>query len=151
MVELAIILGVVISLFFIEAFGLASGGIVVPGYIALQLSHWDQMMGTVFISFITFLIIKGLSKYMFLYGRRQMVLCLLIGALLSLFSHKFLAFNITYSTVQFSAIGWVVPGLIGHWSVKQGFVKTFFMLAITSIIVRLIVILVYNGNLIQLN
>ena len=37
MIELAIALGLVLSLFFVDAFGLAAGGIVVPGYIALQL------------------------------------------------------------------------------------------------------------------
>ncbi|MFH1319703.1 MAG: poly-gamma-glutamate biosynthesis protein PgsC [Bacteroidota bacterium] len=149
MVELSIALGVIISLFFVEAFGMAAGGIVVPGYIALQLSHLDKMLGTLLISFLTFLIIKFLSKYTFLYGRRQMVLALLVGSLLSIFSHEFLDFNITYTTIQFSAVGWVVPGLIGHWAVKQGLLKTIFMLSITSILIRLIVILIYNGNIIQ--
>ena len=41
MIELAISLGLLLSLIFNEAFGLATGGLVVPGYIALQLGAPD--------------------------------------------------------------------------------------------------------------
>ena len=43
MVELAITLGLIFSLLSYEVFGLAAGGIVVPGYIALQLSQPDRL------------------------------------------------------------------------------------------------------------
>lgn len=146
MTELALSLGIIISLFFIETYGLAAGGIVVPGYIALQISHLDKMGGTIVISFLTFLILRLISMRTFLFGRRQMVLALLIGSILSIFSHIFLDFNITYTTIQFSAVGWVIPGLIAHWSQKQGFLKTIYMLSITAILIRLIIILINNGN-----
>ena len=42
MVELAVTLGIVFSLMFIEVFGIAAGGIVIPGYIALQLHKGDE-------------------------------------------------------------------------------------------------------------
>ncbi len=147
MIELAVTLGLIFSLFFIEAFGLAAGGIVVPGYVALQLTYPDRILATIVISFLTYLFIVVLSKYTFLYGRRQMVLALLIGTILSIISHRFLFFNLTTTTIEFSAVGWVVPGLIGHWSVKQGFVKTISMLLITSILVRFLVILFFGGDL----
>ena len=149
MVELAIALGLVSSLFFIDAFGLAAGGIVVPGYIALQLSHPDRIIATFVIAVLTSLIVKFIGRYTFLYGRRQMVLCLLVGCLLSLISHHFLAFNVTNNTFQLEALGWVIPGLIAHWMEKQGVIKTTSMLLVTSVIVRFSVILLYNGSLIQ--
>ena len=71
MIELAITLGLIFSLISYEVFGLAAGGIVVPGYIALQLSHPDRLAGTLGVSLLTFLIIKVLGNYTFLYGRRQ--------------------------------------------------------------------------------
>ena len=147
MIELAITLGLIFSLFFIEAFGLAAGGIVVPGYVALQLTYPDRILATIVISFLTYLFITILSKYTFLYGRRQMVLALLVGTIFSIISHRFLFLNLTTTTIEFSAVGWVVPGLIGHWSVKQGFIKTISMLLITSILVRFIVILFFGGDL----
>ncbi len=147
MIELAITLGIVLSLFFIEAFGLAAGGVIIPGYIALQLNNPDKLVGTIAISLATYLIILLISKFTFLFGRRQMVVALLVGTVLSILSHHLFIFNTNSSTVEFSAIGWVIPGLIAHWSAKQGYVKTIAMLAITSIIVRLAVILCFGGAL----
>lgn len=146
MVELAVTLGIVFSLIFVEVLGIAAGGIVIPGYIALQLSNPDRLIGTLLISFLTFLIIKIISKYIFIFGRRQLVVAILIGTILSIISHHYLIFNSQNTTLEFSAVGWIVPGLLAHWSVKQGYIKTIAMLSITSIIVRLIVILSFGGD-----
>ncbi len=147
MVELAITLGLIFSLLSYEVFGLAAGGIVVPGYIALQLSHPDRLAGVVIVSLLTYLIIKGLSNYIFLYGRRQMVLCLLIGCLLAIFSRHFLTLNLSSSMIELQAVGWVIPGLIAHWFGKQGIFKTLGVLFIASVLVRLFIILFFAGSL----
>ncbi|MBI1838324.1 MAG: poly-gamma-glutamate biosynthesis protein PgsC [Flavobacteriia bacterium] len=151
MIELSITLGIVLSLLFIEAFGLAAGGVIIPGYIALQLTHFDHILGTIVISFFTFLILKLISKFTFLFGRRQMVVALLIGTLLSILSHHLFIINTAQDTNEFSAVGWVIPGLIAHWSAKQGYVKTIAMLSLTSVIVRLAVIVCFNGAMIDWN
>ena len=147
MIELAITLGLIFSLLSYEVFGLAAGGIVVPGYISLQLSQPDRLAGIILVSLATFLIIKILSHYTFLYGRRQMVICLLVGCLLANFSRQFLFLDLTTNTIQLQAVGWVVPGLIAHWFGKQGIFKTLTALFITSVLVRLIVIIIFNGEL----
>jgi len=147
MVELAITLGLIFSLLSYEVFGLAAGGIVVPGYIALQLSQPDRLLGIILVSLSTYLIIKILGHYTFLYGRRQMVVCLLVGCLLANFSRQFLLIDLTSNMVQLQAVGWVVPGLIAHWFGKQGIYRTLCVLFITSVLVRLIVILIFNGEL----
>jgi poly-gamma-glutamate biosynthesis protein PgsC/CapC len=147
MIELAITLGIVFSLIFIELFGMAAGGVIIPGYISLQLTNVDKILGTVLIALLTFLVIKLISRFTFLFGRRQMVVALLVGTLLSIVSHHYLYVNTENTTVEFSAVGWVIPGLIAHWSVKQGFMKTISMLAITSVLVRFLVIIFFNGNL----
>ncbi len=145
MIELAVTLGIILSLIFIEIFGIAAGGIVIPGYIALQLNHPDRLLGTLIISLLTYLSIIGISKFTFLFGRRQMVVAVLVGTILSIISHHLFIFNTATSTLEFSAVGWIVPGLIAHWSVKQGYFKTISMLTITAIVVRLIVIISFNG------
>ncbi len=147
MIEIAITLGLVFSLLSYEVFGLAAGGIVVPGYIALQLSHPERLAGIAIVSFLTYLIIMGLSKYTFLYGRRQMVLSLLIGGLLANFSRYFLSIDLGTSTLELQAVGWVIPGLIAHWFAKQGVFKTLSVLFVTSVLVRLILILFFAGAL----
>ena len=147
MIELSVTLGIVISLLFIEKFGLASGGIIVPGYIALQLTHMDRLGGLLIISLATFGIIKLISKFTFLFGRRQMVVSLLIGTILSIISHQFFLIDTESSTIQLSAIGWVIPGLIAHTAAKQGYVKTMAMLTISSVLVRLFVVIIFAGQL----
>lgn len=147
MIELAITLGLVLSLLSYEVFGLAAGGIVVPGYIALHLSHVDRMLGVLLVSVLTYLIVKVVSNYTFLYGRRQMVVSLLIGALLANFSRQFLTLNIASATIELTAVGWVVPGLIAHWFGKQGIFKTVCVLLVTAVIVRLVVIVFFDGDL----
>ncbi len=149
MIELSITLGLVFSLLSYEIFGLAAGGIVVPGYIALQLTSIDKMLGTLIIAGLTFLIIKLLQHIMFLYGRRQMVLSLLIGALLAIASRNFFSVDLTASALKLEAVGWVIPGLMANWFAKQGVFKTISVLTITSVLVRMIVILINNGNLIN--
>ncbi|HPE35027.1 MAG TPA: poly-gamma-glutamate biosynthesis protein PgsC [Bacteroidales bacterium] len=147
MIELAITLGLILSLLSYEVFGIAAGGIVVPGYIALQLSHPDRLAGILGVSLLTYLIIKGLSNYTFLYGRRQMVLSLLIGCLLANFSRYFFTLNIASTTLELQAVGWVIPGLIAHWFAKQGIFKTISVLFVSSVLVRLVLILLFAGAL----
>jgi len=147
MIELAITLGLVFSLLSYEVFGLAAGGIVVPGYLALQLSQPDRLAGVLIVSLLTYLIIKVLGNYTFLYGRRQMVLSLLIGVVLANFSRHFLMINISSTTLELQAVGWAIPGLIAHWFGKQGVFKTISVLFISSVLVRLIVILIFAGSL----
>jgi hypothetical protein len=76
-----------------------------------------------------------------------MVVCLLVGCLLANFSRQFLLIDMTSNMVQLQAVGWVVPGLIAHWFGKQGIYRTLCVLFITSVLVRLIVILIFNGEL----
>ena len=147
MIELAITIGLIFSLLSYEVFGLAAGGIVVPGYLALQLSHPERLLGTMVVSFITFLIIRALGKYTFLYGRRQMVLSLLIGCLLAYFSRFFLMFDVASTSLELKAVGWAIPGLIAHWFGKQGVFKTLSVLFVSSVLVRMIVIILFGGAL----
>ncbi|NCA85943.1 MAG: poly-gamma-glutamate biosynthesis protein PgsC [Clostridia bacterium] len=147
MIELAITIGLVFSLLSYEVFGLAAGGIVVPGFVALQLTHPDRLLGILGVSLLTFLIIKILSNYTFLYGRRQMVLSLLIGVVLANFSRYFLSINIASTSLELAAVGWVIPGLIAHWFAKQGIFQTISVLFVSSVLVRLFLILLFAGAL----
>ncbi len=151
MIELAVTLGITLSLLFIEAFGMAAGGIIVPGYVALELASPDRLIGLLLISLLTFGALKGIGKFTFLFGRRQMVVALLIGTILSIASHQLLIINTGESTIHLSAIGWVVPGLIAHWAAKQGYLKTISMLTVISVLIRLIIIVANNGNTIDVS
>ena len=147
MVEVAITLGLVLSLLAYEGFGLAAGGLVVPGYIALQLGAPERLAGVFVVAALTAGLLRLVSRHTFVFGRRQMVLCVLVGCLLSIASRNYLRFDIGLSTVELYAVGWVVPGLIANWFLKQGVVRTLCTIVVTSTLVRFLVILFFGGAL----
>ena len=147
MIELAVTLGLLFSLFSYEFFGLAAGGIVVPGYIALQLSYPARLAATFIVSLATYMLVMGIGKFTFLYGRRQMVVALIIGCLLANVSRHFLYIDLSDANLELKALGWVIPGLIAHWFCKQGVIRTLCVVIITSVLVRFFVIIIFGGDL----
>ncbi len=144
-IEVAITLGLVASLVFYEGFGLAAGGLIVPGYIALQLASPGQLAGTFAVAFATTGLIKIASKHAFVFGQRQLTLCVLVGCLLCIASRNLLNFQVGMAAAELYAVGWVVPGLIANWFLRQGVVRTVCAILITSTIVRCLVIVLFGG------
>ena len=66
--------GLAISLMFSEVFGLAAGGMVVPGYIALYLNRPIDIILTIAASLITYFVVTALSTFIIVYGKRRTVL-----------------------------------------------------------------------------
>lgn len=58
-----------------------------------------------------------------------------------------MSIDLSSTTIELQAVGWVIPGLIAHWFGKQGVFKTLNVLFITSVLVRLILILFFVGEL----
>jgi len=147
-VDVAVGLGVVFSLLFNEFFGVAAGGIVVPGYIALQLHDPYQVLGTLAVAFLTFLCLKGASHFIFVYGRRRMVLAILIGFLLGYLSRQLVLHNLFEIDIRFQAIGFIIPGLIANWMERQGLFQTIAGVIIAASAVRLLLMIITGGEII---
>lgn len=142
---LAVGIGLAISLMFSEVFGLAAGGMVVPGYIALALSSPLQVALTIGTGFVTFAIVHAISSVAIVYGRRRTVLMILVGYILGTLVHSLpLAAS---SNLQLEVIGYIIPGLIGIWIERQGLVETVSSLLTASVVVKLILILVTGVEL----
>ena len=122
MVEISIGLGIILSLVLSEALGVTAGGIIVPGYIALFLHQPIQVLSTFSVAIIVLIIIKLLSRVMFLYGKRRIVLALILGFFFGYLS------RIIYIDVEninsVAVIGNIIPGLIANWMDRQGVVRT---------------------------
>ena len=56
-----------------------AGGIIVPGYISLYLHQPIQVIITIAVAILVWGFIQILGNYMFLYGKRRIVLALLLG------------------------------------------------------------------------
>lgn len=141
MTELAITLGSVLSLIVYDVFGLAAGGILVPGYVALAMTSPQRLFGLTLVTLATYGVSRTLGRSMFLFGRRQLVLSVMFGCLLSQVVRLLLPTQAFVAGAGLEAVGWVVPGLIAYWCCRQGVVRTFACLALTSVVVRLALIL----------
>ncbi len=144
----AVGIGIVISLLLTETLGVAAGGIVVPGYVAFQLHHWDQVIGTLIAATLAWAIVKLLSQFTLIYGRRLLVISILVGYVLGYTTRVFSPITIQAGVYDLSAIGYVIPGLMAYWIERQGFLRTLTTLFIAAVLVRLILAAITGGAII---
>ena len=147
MIEISIGLGIILSLVLSEALGVTAGGIIVPGYISLFLHQPMQVVSTFLVAILVWLIIKGLSKVMFLYGKRRIVLALILGFLFGYLSRTI--YVDTESIKSVAVIGNIIPGLIANWMDRQGVVRTVSVVLLTAVIVKLLVIILFGGTIFE--
>lgn len=146
----AIAIGLGLSLIFSEMFGLAAGGMIVPGYIALELHHPWRVAGTLAVSLCTLAAVRALASFVFLYGRRRFVLTVLFGFFFGWLADRYFIFTtVGGDRIDAASIGFIIPGLMANWMERQGIVETICALLMGSILVRLM-LHVLTGGLILL-
>ncbi len=144
-------IGMVLSLFLTETLGVTAGGIIVPGYIAMNLENPERLVITFGISIITFLLIKLLSQYIMVYGKRRLVLALLIGFLLGYLSRSENIITAGLGTTDFMVIGNIIPGLIANWMDRQGVLRTISTVLITAGITKLCIMTISMLQILSIN
>lgn len=150
---LSIGLGLLVGLLFVGCLGLMTGGMVVPGYLALAIHQPGTLMLTLLDSLLIFLLVRLLSKYLIIFGRRRIALIILISFLSGVMLRSVFS---SYYTVEmfgtaFSVVGYIIPGLIALSIDRQGIVETFTALLVASAIVRLaLIVLIGNSTTIAL-
>ena len=161
--EVAIGLGVLLSLLLVETMGVTAGGLIVPGYIALYLHKPSMVIITFLIALLTFAIITILSKITLIYGKRRIAMSLLLGFLIGFSFKTWLASISMRQGLDFSflesfllsitnsgdnsVIGHIIPGLIASWMDRQGVIRTISTVLIISSIVLLIMMIFYGGQI----
>ncbi|TGL36668.1 poly-gamma-glutamate biosynthesis protein PgsC [Leptospira koniambonensis] len=150
LLSISIGLGLGISLFFSEFFGIA-GGLVVPGYFALQLQNPISILLTLSVSLCVFGLGKVISKFVILYGKRRTAILLLLGFVLDAIGNEWIFPRIFKDIIhlgsEVKAVGHIIPGLIAVWMDRQGWLETLASLLTASVIVRLILILFLGKEL----
>lgn len=140
-------LGLMISLVFSEIFGIAAGGMVVPGYFALYLDHPITILVTLLIAYLSYAFVHTVSSFMIIYGRRRTVLMIITGFTLgSIVRHLGQQYMVDQH-LELDVIGYIIPGLIAIWIDRQGLIETVSVLSIASVTVRLGLILISGGEL----
>ena len=143
MTEVTIGLGIALSLILSESLGVTAGGVIVPGYIAMHLHNPDQIIMTFFASIIVIFLIRILGKFIFIYGKRRLVLTLLLGFIIGYISRNH--FFSPSDAFSYEVIGNIIPGLIASWMDRQGVIRTISVIMITSVLVKLIIMVLSGG------
>ena len=147
MTEISIGLGIFLSLILSESLGVTAGGIIVPGYIALYLHQPMQVLVTFLVAVLVWAIIQGLGNVMFLYGKRRIVLALILGFFFGYISRNFIYLSQDIGSV--AVIGNIIPGLIANWMDRQGIIRTLSVVLLTSVMVKLCVMILFGGVLFE--
>ena len=145
MIEITIGLGIALSLILSETLGVTAGGVIVPGYIAMHLHNPDQIIVTFIASIIVIIIIRIFAKFIFIYGKRRLVLTLLLGFIIG-----YISLNHFFSPVEtfsYEVIGNIIPGLIASWMDRQGIIRTISAIMITSVLVKLTIMVLSGGTI----
>ncbi|MDD2371040.1 MAG: poly-gamma-glutamate biosynthesis protein PgsC [Firmicutes bacterium] len=136
---LALVVGTIFSLIYTEVTGMLPAGLIVAGYIALMFEHPYTILVVLFISGLTYLIVKfGIARVVILYGRRKFVAMVTVGLIIKLL----IDYTVPYLPYEFyviTGVGVIVPGIIANTIERQGFVHTLVSLAIVSTATYLIV------------
>jgi poly-gamma-glutamate biosynthesis protein PgsC/CapC len=146
----AIGVGLAVSLLFSELFGLAAGGMVVPGYFALHLTQPLAVVLTLGAALVTYGLVYAMSMIVIIYGKRRTVMMILVGFLVGMFlqhipigatqSLETLEQMYQFEPTELRVIGYIIPGLLAIWIDRQGLVETLSVLLTASVVVRLTLI-----------
>ena len=134
---LVIGIGLVVSLVYAELFGVAPGGIIVPGYLALAIPEPLNVAITFGVALLTFFVVRVLGTIAIVYGRRRAVISIVIGFLLGALARKLVGAGTPLGPFEIDVVGYVIPGLLAIWMDRQGVVVTLTSAATASIATRL--------------
>lgn len=137
LLTIAVGISVTAGLLFTELFGIATGGLIVPGYMAVYITKPLNVSVTLGVSFATYGLVRALSTVLIVFGRRRTALMILFGYCLGLLT----SYLPGLANMDFDLIGFIIPGLIALWMDRQGVSQTLASLMIVTVIVRLIMLL----------
>ena len=84
---------------------------------------------------------------MFLYGKRRIVLALILGFFFGYITRNLLFMPAEIGSV--AVIGNIIPGLIANWMDRQGVTRTLSVVILTAVLVKLAVMLLFGGVLFE--
>jgi poly-gamma-glutamate biosynthesis protein PgsC/CapC len=133
-------IGLVIGVFCSEMLGMASSGLIVPGYIAIYLMKPMHLVATMVVAFATYGLVRVIGSFVIIHGRRRSVMMILVGYILGMLVNQFSGTWLP-ATPDVAVIGFIIPGIIAMWMDRQGVPQTLNALFVVSVAVRLVLIL----------
>ncbi len=143
--EIAIAIGIAVSMLFYEKQNLVPGGVIVPGYVALTLDRPYMLLSTFAVAIATLLVVKRISNYLVLFGRRKFSFMMLMSFAIAWLIQSLVALALSTTlapsvgpTGIFQVIGFIIPGLVANSMERQGITKTMYALTTVSVITYVI-------------
>jgi len=127
------LIGLLVGFLFYELVGISPGGVVAPAYLALYIYQPEKIAMTILLSLIILIIIKTLSKHLIIYGRRKLLLALLLSFTLKLLIDSYIQ-PISVIKFDLQSIGYIIPGLIANEMSRQKIVPTLLSLGIVCLL-----------------
>ncbi|HUW92771.1 MAG TPA: poly-gamma-glutamate biosynthesis protein PgsC [Bacteroidales bacterium] len=128
------IIGLVVGFIFYEITGISPGGVIAPAYFALFIYEPDRIIMTIIIALIVYVIIRLLSAYLILYGRRKFLLAVVLSFFLKLLIDSVVQ-PIDFMKIDLQSIGYIIPGLIANEMGRQKITSTLLSLGIVTMII----------------
>ncbi len=134
MVVETLFIGLIIGFLFYELTGISPGGVIAPGYFALYVHQPNKIVMTIIITFIVWGLLEILSRNLIVYGRRKLLIALLLSFSLKLILEQWIQ-PLQHFPVDLQSIGYIIPGLIANEMSRQRWIPTISALAIVTAIV----------------
>lgn len=129
-------IGIVAGFAFVELTGISAGGVVVPGYLAFYWTQPLRLASTFVTAILSYLLVRGLSRVVILYGRRRFMASVLAGFIIG-WGMEWALRRLPPMGQDLRAIGFLIPGLIANDMFRQGILKTILAALVVSGVVRL--------------
>ncbi len=135
-----LLIGLLVGFIFYELTGISAGGVIAPAYFALSIHQPGRLLVTVAIAFVVFAILRFLSGRLIIYGRRRLLLAIIIGLVIKLVLEMWIMPRAVVG-LDLHSIGYIIPGLVGNEMCRQKVMPTLLGLGIVSIVIYLILII----------
>lgn len=138
--QTAVFLSVVLSFAASELLGVFTGGLITSGYLAFYLEQPLRLALTYGAAVLTWLVVRALSSWVLIFGRRRYMAAVLVGYLAGwAFSQVFSLFDTLPYALR--VIGYIVPGLLANDMLRQGVFRTVLASLAATAIIRLLMML----------
>lgn len=127
----SIALGLVYGFALFEWTGIVAGGLVAPGYMALYFNDPVSIAVCLATALLTLGVVRILSSYCILYGRRRFIVSVLIAFFLQWTVVGGLM-DAEFARGTLDLIGFIIPGLLANEMQRQGIGVTLAALLVLS-------------------
>lgn len=140
--RLTIILGIVVATLVYKQTGLTLGGVIVPGYLALFIVYPLNILATMLVAILAYLVVhKVLQRRFMLNGRQLFETEILVALVIQLIWNSISGYEsmVETSWIPIYGIGFVLPGIITHEMGRSGWFNTLISTLLGAVLVYLIV------------